>query len=87
MQKLRHSTASQSIRLGQFVDDTDGKTPETALTIANTDIKISKNGASAVNKNSGGATADGSNGFYIMTLDATDTNTVGRLDIDILVKP
>jgi hypothetical protein len=39
--------------VGPFVDDTDFKTLETALTIANTDVKLSKNGAAAVNKNSG----------------------------------
>ena len=37
---LRQSTASQEVQLGKFVDDTDGKTAETALTINNTDIKL-----------------------------------------------
>jgi len=52
---LKQSTASQEIPLGVFVDETDGKTAETGLTIANTDIKLWKTGATTLaNKNSGG---------------------------------
>jgi hypothetical protein len=76
---LRQSTASQVRTIGPFVGDTDFKTLASALTIANTDIKLKKNGAASANKNSGGATADGTNGLYQITLDATDTNTVGEL--------
>jgi|TARA_R110000824_G_scaffold357885_1_gene545425 hypothetical protein len=75
---LKQSTASQSILIGPFIDDTDGATPETGLTIANTDIRLSKAGANIVAKNSGGGTADEA-GWYTATLDATDTNTVGTL--------
>ena len=56
MNILRQSTASQDVIIGAFIDDTDFKTPETGLTIANTDIKLMKDGAASVNKNSGGAT-------------------------------
>ena len=75
---LKQSTASQTRRVGPFVDDTDFKTTETGLTINNTDVKLSKNGAADANKNSGGGTA-GSNGMYSLTFDATDTSTVGEL--------
>lgn len=75
---LKQSTASQSRLVGPFVDDTDFKTLETALTIANTDVKLSKNGGTSVNKNSGGGTHI-ANGMYALTFDATDTNTVGEL--------
>jgi hypothetical protein len=82
---LRQSTASQVVELGPFVDDTDFKTAETALTIANTDIKLRKEaGTTHVNKNSGGATHI-ANGYYHATLDATDTNTVGQLDAHVNV--
>lgn len=82
---LRQSTASQEIPIGPFLDDTDGKTQETALSIANTDIKIWKTGAtSEVSKNSGGATHM-ANGRYYMTLDATDTNTLGQMEINVHV--
>lgn len=80
---LRQSTASQEIILGPFMDDTDGKTAETGLTIANTDIKIWKHGATTeANKNSGGATHIAS-GRYSAVLDATDTNTLGNLEINV----
>lgn len=81
MQYLRQSTASQEVPLGYFVDSTDGNTEETGLTIANTDIKIWKTGATTLaDKNSGGATHI-SNGIYYAVLDATDTNTIGPLTI------
>jgi len=80
---LRQSTASQEIQLGKFVDDTDGKTAETALSIANTDIKLWKEGAtSQASKNSGGATHI-ANGWYYAVLDATDTNTLGKLEVTV----
>lgn len=82
---LKQSTASQEVPLGYFVDSTDGNTEETALTIANTDIKLWKTGATTLaNKNSGGATAI-SNGIYYAVLDATDTDTLGPLVIFIHV--
>lgn len=80
---LKQSTASQSILIGPFVDDTDGVTAETALTISNTDIRLSKNGGNMAAKNSGGGTHD-ENGWYTITLDATDTDTVGRLQISVI---
>ena len=76
---LKQSTASQEVMLGPFLDATDGATAET-MSLANTDIKISKAGADFVNKNSGGGT-DKTNGFKLITLDATDTATVGELTI------
>lgn len=78
---LKQSTASQEVPLGYFLDSTDGNTEETGLTIANTDIKIWKTGATSLaSKNSGGATHI-SNGVYYAVLDATDTDTVGPLVI------
>jgi len=83
--RLKQSTASQEIPLGYFVDSTDGNTEETALTIANTDIKLWKMGATTLaNKNSGGATHI-SNGVYYCVLDATDTDTLGALVVFVHV--
>ena len=79
---LRQSTASQSRGIGPFVDRTDFVTAETALTIANTDVKLMKNGGASANKNSGGGTHR-ANGFYGFTFDATDTDTVGELAVSI----
>lgn len=79
---LKQSTASQSVLLGPFIDDTDGATAETALTIANTDIRLSANGGNMAAKNSGGGTHDEA-GWYTITLDATDTATVGSLQVSV----
>lgn len=81
---LKQSTASQSVLIGPFVDDTDGATPETGLSIANTDIRLSANGGNMAAKNSGGATHDEA-GLYSITLDATDTATVGSLQLSVKV--
>lgn len=82
---LKQSTASQEILLGRFVDATDGDTEETGLTIANTDIKLWKPGATTVaSKNSGGATHI-ANGLYYCVLDATDTDTLGTLIVTVHV--
>jgi hypothetical protein len=45
---LKQSTASQEVVLGPFLDDTDGKTAETGLTIANTDILLHKTGGTTL---------------------------------------
>lgn len=81
---LKQSTASQSRALGPFLDDTDFKTAETALTIANTDIKLVVNGGASANKNSGGGTHR-VNGIYGVTFDATDTATVGEVEVSVVV--
>lgn len=68
-----------------FVSDSDFKTPQTGLTIANTDIKVLKGAATAyVNKTSGGATTL-INGDYYCTMDATDTNTLGCGNVGVKV--
>ena len=81
---LKQSTATQNVLIGPFIDDTDGATPETGLTIANTDIRLSKAGGNLAAKNSGGGTTDEA-GWYQITLDATDTNTVGALQLHVKV--
>lgn len=81
---LRQATASQSVTIGPFVDSTDGVTLESGLTIANTDIRLSANGGNYAAKNSGGGTYDES-GMYTITLDATDTATVGKLQLVVAV--
>lgn len=82
---LRQSTASQEILLGPFLDSANGNDQETALTIANTDIQIWKEGGTTeANKNSGGATHI-ANGRYYAVLDATDTNTLGKLEVNVHV--
>ncbi len=77
---LRQSTAV-NVRLGPFVDDTDGKTAETGLTIAQADVRLSKNGGAAAQKNDASSCTHDENGYYTCPLDSTDTNTLGRLTI------
>lgn len=79
---LKQSTAA-TIKLGPFLDDTDGKTAETALTISQADIRLSKNGGDiAQSNNATGATHD-ELGYYDIPLDVTDTNTLGRLKVAV----
>jgi hypothetical protein len=81
---LRQSTASQARVIGPFIDDTDFKTAETALTVANTDVKLRANGTTLSNKNSGGGTHQ-ANGMYSLTWDATDTANVGELAYSVVI--
>ena len=79
---LKQSTAV-TVKMGPFVDETDGKTQETALTISQADIRLTKNGgAYAQTNNAAGATHD-EKGNYGIPLDATDTNTLGTLRVHI----
>lgn len=77
---LKQSTAV-TVKFGPFVDESDGFTPETSLTIAQADIRLSKNGGDiAQTNNSAGATHD-ELGYYDIPLDTTDTNTLGNLRV------
>lgn len=79
---LKQSTAA-TVVLGPFVDSTDGVTAETALTISQADIRLSKNGgAFAQTNNSAGATHM-ENGNFSVPLDTTDTGTLGRLRVHV----
>jgi hypothetical protein len=82
MKYLKQSTAV-TIKLGPFLDEDDGKSTEAALTISQADIRLSKNGAAfAQTNNATGATHDES-GWYGIPLDATDTNTLGILQVAV----
>jgi len=78
---LRKATAVD-ILIGPFVDDGNGKTAETGLTI---DVEVSKNGQALANKNDATApvhdAAGDIDGYYNCELDTTDTNTVGLLTV------
>jgi hypothetical protein len=69
------------VLIGPFIDDTDGKTAKTALTLSQGDIKLSKNGQALAQKNDDTAAAHDANGYYNCELDATDTNTEGTLTL------
>jgi hypothetical protein len=81
-QYLKQSTAV-TVKIGPFVDDGDGFTALTSLTIAQADIRLTKNGgAFAQTNNATGATHD-ENGYYGVPLDTTDTGTLGTLRVAV----
>lgn len=80
MQILKQSTAITA-KIGPFLDDTDGKTAETALTIAQADVRLSKNGGDIAQKTDATSCTHDELGIYGCPLDATDTGTLGRLQL------
>lgn len=83
MKFLRQSTA-KTIRIGPFVDDTDAKTPETALTISQADVRLSKDHGAFGQKNDTSACTHDEGGYYACPLNTTDTATVGQLRVAVL---
>ena len=75
---IKQSTA-YTFRLGPFLDETDGKTAETGLTISQADVRLSKAGGNFAQKNESSSSSHDEIGFYICALDTTDTNTCGEL--------
>jgi hypothetical protein len=88
MQFLKQGTA-QTITFGPMVG-TDGFTIQTALTIQKANLRVMKNGSpqSSASADQGasdvGAPHDG-NGIYRISLDTTDTDTLGRFRIAAVV--
>jgi len=72
-------SVAQSVKLGPFVDEDDGKTIEDSLTIAQTDTLLSKNGSALTQKNDPLPAEYDAAGWYDIALNGTDTNTEGQL--------
>lgn len=79
---LRQSTAV-TLKIGPFVDETDAKTPETALTLTQADFRLSKNGADMAQKNEASSGVHDEGGWYDVAINATDTDTPGRLLVSV----
>ena len=77
---LKQSTTATLI-LGPFVDEDDGKTAEAGLTISQADVRLSKNGANMAQKTESTSCTHDELGNYACPIDATDTNTLGLLDV------
>jgi len=77
---LKQSTAA-TVKLGPFVDSSDGSTAETELTISQADVRLSKNGGNMAQKNESTACTHDELGYYDCPLDTTDTGTLGRLRV------
>lgn len=83
MRILRQSTAT-TLLLGPFVDETDGRTAETALTISQSDVLLWKEGGTTLaQKNEATTCTHRSNGLYTCPINATDTNTLGALFVSV----
>jgi len=76
---LRQST-TVTVKIGPFLDKTDGVTEEIAL---NPTVQVSKNGGVFANRNSATAITHDGNGWYAVELNTTDTNTLGRLQVRV----
>ncbi len=79
---LRQSAAA-TVMVGPFVDATDGDTEETGLTIAQADVRLSKNAVNMAQKNEATSCSHDEKGIYTCILNATDTNTLGLLTLAI----
>jgi hypothetical protein len=77
---LKQST-SVTIKVGPFVDSTDGNTDETALTISQADVRLAKNGGDLAQKNDAASLTHDEIGIYDCALNTTDTNTLGILSL------
>ena len=88
MNFLKQSTAV-TVLLGPFVDDTDGKTPETALDVTGMDCDLYKGTTrSDLTLTASGGDNDCvhvANGYYSLELTAGNTDTAGRLRITVNV--
>ena len=83
MRLLKQSTAV-TLLLGPFVDETDGKTAETALTISQSDVLLWKEGGTTLaQKNEATSATHRSNGLYTCPVNTTDTNTLGTLVVSV----
>lgn len=79
---LKQSTAV-TITVGPFLDSTDGNSQETALTISQADVVLSKNGGTFAQKNNSTSCTHDTKGYYSCPLSTTDTNTLGILTVAI----
>ena len=79
---LKQST-SVTLKVGPFVDDTDGKTPQTGLSISQADVRISKNGGNYIQKNEASSATHDEYGWYDIDLDSTDTDKLGSLKLAV----
>lgn len=82
MRYLKQST-SVDVPIGPFLDSTTGVDAETALTLTQPDIRLKKNASAWAQKAAAQTLSHEENGFYEVTLDATDTDTLGLLRLAV----
>ena len=74
-----------NIRIGPFVDSSDGVTPEESLTISQSDILLGKVGGSLTQKADTNSAVHDSGGWYDCALATADTDTLGPMDVSVQV--
>lgn len=79
---LKQSTAV-TVKLGPFLDESNGYDEETGLTISQADVRLSKAGGDFAQKNESSAATHDEAGYYDVDLDTTDTNTLGPLVVAV----
>jgi len=77
---LKQSTAVD-VLIGPFMDETNGKDTEEALTIEDEHVLLSKLGQALAAKNDANDATHDDLGYYNCPLNATDTNTLGTLQL------
>jgi len=73
------------VLVGPFLSSTDAVTPITDLSIAVSDVRLSKNNGDFAPKNEATPPAHDAAGWYRIILDATDVDTTGYVVIAINV--
>jgi hypothetical protein len=81
MLKQSESTAARRRLVFACVDATDNKTPETGLTFAAGELKISKNGATEANPTNTATAVEIGGGLYYVELTAAEVDTLGFLTL------
>lgn len=79
---LKQST-TPTVKIGPFLDETNGKDAENGLTLTQADIRLSKNGGNFAQKTEANNATIDELGYYDCPLDATDTGTLGRLQLAV----
>ena len=80
--QISEATAEQRRILVYLVDDTDGKTPVTGVTISTGDAKISKNGAAEVDHE--GTLTELGGGLYYYEFTTGEVDTLGFISLRLI---
>ena len=73
--------STPTLLIGPFVDEADGFTAEVGLTISQADVRLSMNGGNMAQKTEATGCTHDELGYYTCPLDATDTGTLGILQV------
>lgn len=83
MPRYLKQSVAVDVTVGPMVDNVDGFTAETALTVTQSEVRLAKNGGAYAQKNESTSLTHQENGYYLCKLDTTDTNTLGLLRLAV----